>query len=129
MSFLQMAHSGWRYVVLLLGLICAGYALYGAMTKQPVGRPMMRLASAFAGAFDLQIVMGMLLLFSGRFSSVVIGHFFTMLFAAACAHIVPSVMRRRKPEARSYIPYLVGTLLALGLIALGIMALGKPIVG
>ena len=127
MSFLFQAHSGFRYVVLLLGVVCALNALYGVVTKKPVGRPTMALASAFAGALDLQILLGIVVLFTRASSTMAIGpHLITMIFAAVCAHIVPSVMRRRPPEARTHVPYLVGSLIALGLIAVGIMALGRP---
>lgn len=129
MSFLFQAHSGFRYVVLLLGVLCALNALYGVVTKKPVGRPTTALASAFAGAFDLQILLGVAVIFTRGFSSIVIGHMITMIFAAACAHIVPSVMRRRPAESRTHVPYLVGSLIALGLAAVGIMALGRPVLG
>jgi hypothetical protein len=129
MTALFYAHSGFRYVVLLLGVATVLFALYGVATRKPVGRPMHALASAFAGTFHLQILLGLAVIFTSTFSSIVIGHVITMIFAAACAQIVPSVMRRRPPAERTHIPYLVGSLLAVGLAAAGIMALGRPIVG
>jgi hypothetical protein len=129
MTVLFYAHAGFRYVVLLLGLATVLFALYGVIAKKPVGRPMSALAAAFAGSFHIQILLGLAVIFTSTFSSIVIGHVITMIFAAASAQIVPSVMRRRPPEARTYLPYLVGSLLAIGLAAAGIMALGRPILG
>ena len=129
MTALLYAHSGFRYVVLLLGVATVLFALYGVIIRKPVGRPMSALASAFAGAFHLQILLGLAVIFTSTFSSIVIGHVITMIFAAACAQIVPSVMRRRPPASRTYLPYLVGSLLAVGLAVAGIMALGRPILG
>jgi hypothetical protein len=129
MNILLQAHSGFRYVVLLLGLATVSCALYGLITGRPVGRAMMRSASAFAGAFHLQILLGFALIFTGSFSSIVMGHLITMLLAAACAQIVPSVMRRRAPDARTHMPYLIGSIIALALAIAGILALGRPVLG
>jgi hypothetical protein len=128
-TLLLQAHSGFRYVVLLLGALSAAYALYGLVARRPVDRVMMRLASAFAGAFHLQILLGLALLFSSSAVRFVPAHAFTLIFAAACSQIVPSVMRRRLPERRTHLPYLVSALAALGLTAVGILAVGSPILG
>jgi hypothetical protein len=128
-TFLLQAHSGFRYLVLLLGALTVLYALYGVVTKRPVARPMMVLASSFAGAFHLQIVLGLAVLFSSSVVRFVPAHVITLLFAAACAQIVPSVMRRRRPERRAHFPYLIGALAALALAAAGILAVGSPILG
>lgn len=129
MTILLQAHSGFRYVVLLLGAATVLYALFGVITKRPVGRPMMRLASGFAGAFHLQILLGLAVLFSSSVVRFVPAHVITLLFAAVVAQIVPSVMRRTRPERRTHLPYLVSALTALGLAAIGILALGRPVLG
>jgi hypothetical protein len=56
-------------------------------------------------------------------------HVITLLFAAVVAQIVPSVMRRRRPDARTYPPYLIGSGVALALAIAGILALGRPVLG
>lgn len=129
MSPLFYAHSGLRYLVLLAGVATLGYAAFGLVTRRPVGRPMRILASVFVGSLDLQILLGIALLFSGGFGAGVAGHFLPVVFAAAVAHVVFSVMRRRPPEKRSFAPYLVAALISLTLIVLGVLALGRPIVG
>jgi len=129
MNVLFHAHSGFRYIVLLAGLATVLYAAYGVFALPTVNRTMQRLAMTFAGTFHLQLLLGLALIFSGRFSGFVAGHILLMVFGAASAQIVPSVMRRRQPEARSYLPYLVGALTALALISIGILSIGRPIVG
>jgi hypothetical protein len=129
MTILLQAHSGFRYVVLLLGLATICYALFGLVARRPLGRAMMGLSSAFAGAFHLQILLGLAVLFSSTAVRFVPAHVITLLFAAVCAQLVPSVMRRRRPERRTYAPYLIGALAALALAAAGILAVGSPILG
>jgi len=123
------AHSGIRYLVLLLGVGVLGYALFGAATKRPYDKPMRVLGSAFAGTMHLQILLGIALGLTGRFAPQVMGHVMMMLFAAAAAQIPVSVMRRREAEKRTYLPHVVWTLIAFGLLYGGVAAIGRPLLG
>ena len=122
---LLYAHSGVRYLVLLAGVVALVYALFGAVTKRPYDRTMLSMASAFAGLTHLQVLLGVALLVTGQFYSALIGHIVCMVFAAVVAQLVPSVMRRRAPGERSFLPHTVGILVALGLMVAGIMAIGR----
>jgi hypothetical protein len=77
----------------------------------------------------LQILLGVALGLTGRFAPQVMGHVMMMLFAAAAAQIPVSVMRRRAPEERTYLPHVIWTLVALGIVYWGMAAIGKPLVG
>ena len=123
------AHSGLRYLVLLAGVLTLGYALYGAVAGRAYDRTMFRLARAFSGLTHLQLLLGVALLFSQPFYPALIGHIMPMVFAAAAATIAPAVMRRREPAARTWIPHVVATLLALVLMVLGIIAIGRSPLG
>jgi hypothetical protein len=123
------AHSGLRYLVLLAGVLTLGYALYGAVTGRAYDRTMFRLAHAFSGLTHFQLLLGVALLFSQRFYPALIGHIMPMVFAGAAATIAPAVMRRREPAARTWIPHVVATLLALVLMVLGIIAIGHSPMG
>ena len=124
-----MAHSGIRYLVLLAGVLCAAYALVGWVTKRPYDRAMRGLASGFAGLLHLQILLGLVVVFTRGFYPALMGHITMMIAAAVVAQIPVSVMRRRPEEARTYAPHAVTALAALALIAAGVMAIGRPLVG
>ena len=122
------AHSGVRYLALLFGIGVLGYALFGAATKRPYDKPMRILGSAFAGSMHLQILLGVALGLTGRFAPQVMGHVMMMLLAAASAQIPVSVMRRRPAEKRTYLPHVVWTLVALGLMYGGTAAIGRALI-
>jgi hypothetical protein len=122
---LFFAHSGLRYLVLIAGVLTLSYALYGAMTGRTYDRTMFRLARSFAGFTHLQLLLGVALLFTQPFYPALIGHVMPMVFAAAAATVAPAVMRRREPAARTWIPHVMTTLLALALMVLGIIAIGR----
>ena len=121
-------HSALRYALLLLGVAAIGYALYGTATKRPFDEIMRRLGGWFAMVLHLNILVGVALLFTGQFYPQLGGHVLMMVFAAVVAQIVPSVMRRRPEEERSYMPYVVSTVVALGLVWAGLLAIGRPLV-
>lgn len=120
---LYHAHSGIRYLVLLAGFLAIGYAVYGLATRRPYDQTMRKLGGAFAGLLHLQVLLGVGVLFTGRFYPALGGHILLMVFAAVVAQVVPSVMRRRPMEERTYAPHLIGTLVALALIVAGILAI------
>lgn len=126
---LLYAHSGLRYLVFLAALALVGYAIYGMATGRPYDKTMRILSAAFTGLLDLMILLGVTLLFTGMFYPQLGGHIVMMVLAAAVAHIVHGVMKRRPPEQQSYAPHIVGTIVAFGLIAAGIMAMGRPLFG
>jgi len=122
-------HSGLRYLVLLAGAIALAYAIFGWVTRRPYDKRMRASASAFAGLLHLQILIGFVILVSGRLAGgiggALIGHLFMMLFAAAAAQIPLSVMRRRPPEDRSYPPHAISIVVALALVWVGIASIGR----
>ena len=123
------AHSGLRYLVLLAGVLTLGYALYGAVAGLTYDRTMLRLARAFMALTHLQLLLGVALLFTQPFYPALIGHIMPMVFAAAAATVAPAVMRRRELAARTWIPHVVTTLLALALMVLGIIAIARSPLG
>jgi len=123
------AHSGLRYLVLLAGVVALAYAIYGWATNRHYDRVMRITGASFAGLLHLQVVLGFVILVSGRLAGgiggALIGHLFAMLFAAVVAQLPLSVMRRRPPEARTYLPHVVCTVIAFGLIWLGVASIGR----
>lgn len=123
------AHSGFRYLALLFGLAVILYAIYGLVTKREYDTRMRILSAAFVGSLDITVLLGFANLFAGRFYPQLGGHIVMMILAAAVAHVVHAVMKRRPDDQRSYTPHLVGTVIVLGMIVAGLMAIGRPVVG
>jgi hypothetical protein len=119
---LYYAHSGVRYLVLLAGLAALGYALWGLVGRRPYDQAMRKLGGAFAGLVHLQVLLGIGVHFTGRFHPALGSHIVIMVFAAVAAQVVPSVMRRRPMEERTFAPHVIGTLAAMALIVAGILA-------
>ena len=128
MNFVFYTHSGIRYLVVLAGLITIGYALYGAIGRRPYDKVMRISAGMFAGLMHLNILLGLGLIMMGRFYPQLAGHIFTMIFCAITAQIVPSVMRRRPEEERTYLPHAIGAVIAFGLLWGGVTAIQRPLI-
>jgi heme A synthase len=128
-TFFLQSHSGFRYLVLLAGFLTVLYSIYGAASKRPYDSKIRLISSTFAGLTHFQLLLGMALIFSGRFQPAVAGHVVMMLFAAASGQIPVSVMRRRPDEEKTYLPHGVWALVSLVAIVAGMMAIGKPLVG
>ena len=124
-----MAHSGIRYLVLLFGVACAVYAIFGWATGRSCDRTMRVIASIFAGTLHLQILLGVVVIFTRGFYPALMGHILTMVIAATVAQLPVSVMRRRPEDQRTYAPHAVSALIALALIWAGVAAIGRSLLG
>ncbi|MEX2527696.1 MAG: hypothetical protein WEA09_08680 [Gemmatimonadota bacterium] len=123
------AHSGLRYLVLLLGVVVIVQTALALATRKPYGGLTRGLASAFAGTLHLQVLLGLALLFTGRFSPALTGHIIVMVLAAAVAQIPVSVNKRRVEAERTHLPHLIFAVVALLLIWAGVTAIGRPLLG
>ena len=126
---LLMAHSGFRYLVLLTGVVVIAYAAWGLATKREYDHTMRVLSAAFTGVVDLTALLGLVMILTGTFYPQLGGHIVMMVLAVVVAHVVSGVMKRRPAEQRSYAPHVVGTLIVLAIISSGILAIGRPIIG
>jgi len=116
-------HSGLRYLVVLAGLAVILYALRGFVTKRPHDATMKNLAITFRSVMDVTLFSGVVVVMTGfDFQGNVGVHVMLMLFATVVSHIVPAVMRKRRQEQRSLLPYAVATAVALALVFLGTLA-------
>ena len=118
------AHSGIRYLVLLLGLATLVMALYGVATRRPYENRMRVTAGVFAVSLQVNILLGLALLFTNRGFYPALGiHVILMLGAAVVAQVVPSVMRRRPIDQRTYMPHAVGAAATLAIVVFGILSI------
>jgi hypothetical protein len=131
-DFAFNAHSGLRYLVLLLGVLAALYALVGMMRKRPVDNAGMTLLRVWTVLLDIQFLLGVLtliaLIMEGRFTGQLIGHLVLMVAAIAVAHLGAIKLKKADPATRSYGAMLATSLIPLLVIIGGILAIGRPIV-
>lgn len=127
MTFLFHAHSGFRYLVLLAGVIALLVFAYGVITKRPIGAAR-GLNAAFVGLLDLQVLLGIILLFTWPFYGALMGHLTMMVVAVVTAHMASVWARRTSDERRALVIRLAGVVLTLLFIVLGILAIGRSIV-
>jgi hypothetical protein len=127
-DFAFNAHSGLRYLVLLVGVLTTLYALVGMAQKKPVDKTGLTLLRFFAGALDLQLLLGIVTLVTGRFYPQLIGHLVMMVAAIAVAHLGAVRLKKAAPEARGNGMLLASSLIPLLLILAGIIAIGRAIV-
>jgi hypothetical protein len=127
MKALYMAHSGLRYLVVLVGILAIVYFAIGLLTKRPAGKPVRIVGSAFVGLLDLQILLGIILVATGRWYPALIGHVVPMLLAAGVAHGLLAANRKR-PTPGYTLP-LVAVVVAFALIWLGITAIQRGLFG
>ena len=122
------AHSGWRYLVLLLAVLTTLYALVGYIQKKPVDKAGLTMLRIFTAVLDIQVVLGILTLVTGDFYPQLIGHLVMMIGAVAIAHLGAVRLKKTAPEARSNGMLLTTSLIALLAIVGGILAIQRPIV-
>jgi hypothetical protein len=92
MNILLMAHSGVRWLVLLVAAIAIAKFLIGWLGRGPFKGVDRGLMSGFSGLMDLQVTLGVIFLlwngFSGvGFPSYRIAHAVIMIIAAVLAHL------------------------------------------
>jgi hypothetical protein len=126
-SILVHAHSGLRYLVLLAGLASFLYSIIAAVTARPWDRGGRVLLTTFIGLLDLQVLLGLVLVFIWPFYPALWGHIVMMVLAAAAAHFTGIMNRRRPPEHRRHLTAALGVAGAVILVVGGITAIGRPI--
>ena len=126
-NILFHAHSGLRYLVLLVGLLSLGYSLTAALRGNAWNRPGRILLTSFIGLMDLQVLTGLILVFVRVFYPALWGHIVMMIVAAAVAHVASVLNKRRSTERQSHWLAVVGTAIPLVLVVGGIMAIGRSI--
>ena len=125
MTALYHAHSGVRYLVLLLALIVVVTAIHGLVTRRASGKADRVTMSAFTGVLDLQILLGVTLIVAGIFYGALMGHLLMMILAAGAAHGASVMSRKTTDDRRAHTLRLGGVVLALVLIVGGVMAIGR----
>lgn len=92
MDFLLDIHSFVRWMIVITGAIAVGRFTVGWVQKSEFGSLDRGLASGFSGLMDLQVLIGLIVLFwsglaGAGFPLVRLEHAFTMIVATAAAHL------------------------------------------
>ncbi len=127
MTGLLHAHSGLRYLLLLLAFFLISICIVGLVKKQSPTALLFASSAAFMGLLHLQILLGIALLLMGTYYPALIGHL-VMMFAAEILATAMHFINKRAPTPNFKRP-LIGTLGGLLLIAGGIMAIGRSVFG
>jgi hypothetical protein len=128
MNMLYHAHSGFRYLVLLAGLVALIVFAYALITHRPV-RAARGLTATFNGLLDLQILLGLGLFFGGISYTALVGHIVMMILAAVAAHGAGILAPRSRTERQELAMRLAGVIVALVFIVIGILAIGRSVLG
>ena len=125
MTALLHAHSGLRFLILLLGVVNLVVLGGSLATKKPFGKVHRILGASYAGSLHLQVLLGLSLVAMGDWFPALIGHLSMMVLAAASAQVAMT-MNRKRPVPGLQIP-LAGVVISLLLIVGGVMAIGRPL--
>jgi len=123
MEFLFAAHSGVRYLVLFSGVVALAWFVWGKAAVRPFTRPASTLLAVFMAVLDIQVLLGLALLFGGRRPPGIWGHVALMLSAAVFVHVI----KKRRPHPAGYGLPLLTVAVALVLILVGILSISRPI--
>lgn len=123
MTGLFHAHSGIRFLILVLCVVYLAASVVALASKANVARLHRVAGSALMGTLHLQILIGASMVVMGRYYPALVGHIVMMLAAAVGGQVLVS-MHRRNPEARRALP-LVAALWVLLCLTGGLMAISR----
>lgn len=127
-NMLFHAHSGLRYLVLLVAVVALAVHLHGRIAGRPYTGAARTSGALFVGLLDLQIVVGLVLLAVWPFHGALIGHIVMMVLAAAAAHGLRVWARRSAADPERYTRAALAVVVPLVLIVGGILAIGRSVV-
>jgi FtsH-binding integral membrane protein len=122
-NMLYQAHSGLRFLVLLAALIAIAVLLWGWSARRPFAGQSRAVTAVFTGVLDLQVTLGILLVFFRPWYGPLIGHLVMMIAAAFAAHGLTVYAKKQTDPRRMHMISLIGIALALLLILGGIMSI------
>ncbi len=123
MNGLFYAHSGLRYLVLLVALAGLAMSIRGQLSNAPVPKAARIVGSIYSGLVDLQVLLGLIMVGLGRWYPMLAGHLVLMVLALVATHVL--FVRARKAATPSWRAHLFAYGLSLGLILAGVFALGR----
>jgi len=123
MNLMYFAHSGLRYLVLLMAFVSLTVFVAGQLRGATFGRFHRALGASYAGLLHLQVMLGILLVALGRYYPRLIGHLVVMLMAAVVLQVLLSLNARRAQP--SFARPLVGVGVSILCFVAGLAAIGR----
>lgn len=127
MDIAYAAHSGLRYLVLLLGTLTLLWAALRWIQKAPYRGESRALLKGYAWALRIQFLLGLILLFTRDFYPALFGHIAVMFLAIGASEATLKGVPRKETDAAKHGRQLAGVGISLLLILLGIMAIGRGV--
>jgi hypothetical protein len=123
MNGLFHAHSGLRFLILLLGVINVGVLGLALAQKKPFEKLHRILGASYAGLLHTQVLLGLGVLMTRGYYPALIGHIVMMVLAAVVAQAAMTINRKR-PVPGVQLP-LIGVAVSLVCIFGGVMAISR----
>ncbi len=126
MNIVFHAHSVIRHLTLFVGVVALAIFLYRLTTgRTSLARSLM---TAFTALVDVQVLLGIVLVFARPFYGELMGHITMMVPAAVTANGAWVMAGRSDDDRRALVIRTVGIAATLLLIVFGILAIGRSIV-
>jgi hypothetical protein len=120
-NMLFHAHSGLRWLVMLMTVVAFVYLLVGAIQSKPFDKLTHRVVVIWSSLFGLQWLLGLVLFIVMGSTTERLEHMVTMTIALAVAHAY--VPLKKRPDATRYYGILASILVVLVLIYMGVQRL------
>lgn len=121
MDIVLVIHSFVRFLILLAALVGIILALVSLIRKSPPEKTAQMVSSAFVGLYDLQVLLGLLIILLGGLTQAV--HPIVMAVGVVSAHWMQSTSKHAKGASQSLMR------LALFTIPLLIILVGLTVIG
>ena len=126
LGFMYQAHSGWRYIVILITVVVLAKYLFSWLSGREWTSLDQRLGMAMPIVYDIQLLMGLVLWVMGRYWSidnptVVWEHPVTMIIAIAVAHIAWNRVKSAEASAAKFRIGTIGFAISGLVMTLGVM--------
>lgn len=124
MDFVLKLHGEWRWLVMLAGLLALVKFAIGWVRGSEFKGLDRGLMAAFTGLLDVNLVLGLILLFGleGGFVRYRVEHALTMFLAVVVAHL-SAIWKRSEDSGRKFRNNLIVVVVAGALIATGVIRL------
>lgn len=131
-SIVLQAHSGWRYLVILVVVLAIAKSLYSLLSGGRWSKVDQTLGMLTPIMFDIQVLLGLVVWIMGSYWSVgnptaAWEHPVTMLLAAAAAHIAWTRAKKASVDRAKFQSTAYGYLVAALLLAVGVARITRVI--